>query len=220
MDSLIYTIFTIYYILLLFFGMYHSQNKKLYSIFLPLVTLGLIYDNLVIVLGQYIGVGPFLVGLNAIRYWIHAFFTPTLILFSMNAVRKTNTKWSQHPLFPIIAWLYSIFLILLELFTETFGLKIMPKWEYGVLHYVPEEPSGIPLMIVGLVIWILISSIIIWQKQRWIWMFIGTLIMLIGSSVPLNINSSAIMNGFELLFITSLWATKLYLIKDTVKIKG
>lgn len=213
MDTIIYGLFTISYAFLLCWGLYQVRNDKqnIYSIFLPLVTLGLVFDNLVILLGKFIGAGDFLETVSTFRYWIHAFFTPTLVLFSMNAVHKTQINWSKYKIFKAIAWLYTILLVLLELFTATIGLQIAPKWEYGILHYVPKEAaSGPPLMVIGLVIWILVSSIIVWKKQGWIWMFIGTLVMIIGSSIPINVKSSAVMNGFELLFITSLWVTKVY----------
>lgn len=209
MDTFLFYFFTFAYIVLLVLGVRLFRTYRVLSVvFLLPVIVGLIYDNGIIATGRLIGEGALLEGLNLARFWIHAFFTPLLVLFSWKTLEQGNTLWAKQPLGKVSAYVLTVLLMLLELFTEVSGLNIEANMEYGVLSYSSTEPSsGPPIMVLIVSLVLLFASVIIWRKQKWIWFFVGSLAMIIGSAVTLPIESGAITNFFELGLISSLLGT-------------
>ncbi|MFC4388985.1 phospholipid phosphatase [Gracilibacillus marinus] len=173
------------------------------------VVAALIYDNAIYALGTFIGEGTFLKTLNLLRFWLHALITPTLILFSIASMREANIKWAQQSWVLLFGVLYTIVAIFIEIITVLNGLVLQASKEYGALSYSSaEEASGPPIMILMVLIALLIAGFMLWWKAKWPWMFIGTLIMIIGSVVSFDINSNAMTNAFELILLFTLVWTK------------
>lgn len=215
MDPYIYALYSLSYLFLFLLGMKLSMHIGFFTLknILFLVTFGLVYDNIVLALGSMIGEGHFLKSLNLMRYWFHALFTPTLILFSWAAVRKSDIKWLSGRTVFITTSFLTVALIITELLQNTVGIAIEPAQKYGVLSYEPAVTQGPPIMIIGVSIVMLLSGLILWKKLKWKWMAIGVIVMGIGSAVPLPLKSEAATNGFELVLLISLWATKAFLDK-------
>jgi hypothetical protein len=215
MDPYIYGLYSLAYLFLFLWGLKLSAQYGFFSWLnvLLLVTFGLIYDNLVLSMGSIIGKGPFLEGLNGMRYWFHAFFTPLLILFSATAVRKTGIHWLKERTGLILTGAFTLAMVIAELIQNTLGLKLEPARNYGVLSYESTSSHGPPIMIIGVTVALLIAGVILWKKLKWKWMAVGVILMGIGSAVPIPIDSDAATNGFELILLISLWATKAFLDK-------
>lgn len=217
MDPFIYGLYSLTYLFLFLWGLKLSIKYGFISWLnvLLLVTFGLIYDNLVLAMGSIIGEGPFLEGLNVMRFWFHAFFTPLLIMFSWAAIRKTGISWLKGRTGLILAGAVTLAMIIAELVQNTIGLKLEPAKNYGVLSYEAAGSHGPPIMIIGVTLALLIAGAILWKKLKWKWMAFGVILMGIGSAVPIPIESDAAVNGFELVLLISLWATKAFLEKNS-----
>ncbi|MFD1363277.1 hypothetical protein [Lentibacillus salinarum] len=213
MDTFLYFFYSAAYLALLVWSIRITPKTQFSSLrsFIYLVLVGLIFDNTVVAVGRFVGEGDLLEILNLLRYWIHAFFTPTLVLFSLGVLRSAGIKGLNNKFAFYGTVLFTSILIVLEVLTEIRGLKLKLEGECGVLRYVPiETESGPPLMILLVTLVLVISGILLWKLDGWIWMFIGVTIMTLGSAVPVPVNSSAIINGFELILTISLVATKAY----------
>lgn len=211
MDTFLYFFFLAGYIALFIWAV--SLAKKYGwaspSNVLLLVIFGLVVDNALLAFGRYIGPGSFLESFSYARYWGHALFTPTLVLFAWNSLRKADIGWAKVSLVKYMTYILLIALIVYELLTETLGLRLHAEWKYGVLSYAnAASSSGPPVMVLIVSLVLIVSAFVIWRKQKWIWYLVGTVIMTIGSAIPLPINSDAYMNGFELILLFSLLATK------------
>ncbi|WP_200410857.1 hypothetical protein [Virgibacillus salexigens] len=210
MDTLLYFLYTIIYLILLICVVRSpfSQNNWSLRSFIYLVLLGLVTDNSIIAVGRFIGEGMFLEYLNLSRYWIHALITPTLVLFSFGILKPFNLRIFQHKAAFMVTLLFTMLLIIFELFTETIPLHLKPLWEYDVLRYVPiESESGPPFMILFVTLCLLIVGIILSVRINWIWMLMGALLITLASVIPIPLNSSAITNGFELFLMLTLVLT-------------
>lgn len=208
MDSIIFSLFAITYVILLFWGLRTHRRWTLSSVIFFVVA-ALIYDNAIYVLGTFIGEGTFLKTLNLLRFWFHALFTPTLILFSITSMGEAKIKWAQQSWVLLIGVLYTIAAMIIEYTTELNGLVLQASEEYGALSYSSaEEASGPPIMILMVLMGLLIAGIMLWWKANWPWIFIGTVIMTIGSAVSFDIGSNAITNAFELILLFTLVWTK------------
>ena len=213
MDLILFSLLTAAYVGLLVWA-FSSQLSWTLMTFVYFVVLGLVYDNGIIALGKFIGEGALLENLNAMRYWIHALFTPALVLFSLGALRGVGVQWAKKQWAIIAGIALFILLIVIEIWQVTWGTELEPISEYGVLKYsAVEDISGPPWMILLVSAVLLVAGAIVWKKAGWAWMFVGSVIMGIGSSVTLPVESEAVTNIFELILLTSLVWTKVHLEK-------
>ncbi|MBY0098336.1 hypothetical protein [Mesobacillus maritimus] len=209
MDTILFIFYVLAYLILLFWGV---RMANLYGWMssanvLLLVIAALIYENGILASGSTIGEGAVLKNLNFARYWLHALFTPMLVLFAWNVIKRAKVHWATNRKVGFLALLIVIVLISLEVFTQLIGLELEAKKEYGVLCYRGKE-MGAPVMVIVVTLTLLISSVMIWWKQKWPWLLIGILAMGGGSALFKHVASGAIMNGTELVLMISLIATK------------
>lgn len=214
MDTFIYTFFVLAYLILIIWTYKSSQKELTYRSFLYLVMIGLVYDNLILASGRFIGTGDLLEILNVGRYWIHALVTPTLVLFSYGVLKLTDIHWVKSN---IAKWLFvfvAILLSVMEMMTGVIQLQLQPVWDYGVLQYAATSSDNHPpYMIIGVTFVLLIAGFILYRKTKWKWMLIGIVIMGIGSALPSFLPSGAVTNGFELFLLFSLALTKTHVEK-------
>lgn len=213
MDIWLYLLFALAY-LVLFIIMVRSMKRNgiaSLSNVLILVILPLIYDNTILGVGSWIGEGQTLEVLNTARYWMHAIFTPLLIVFSLGVLRRARVNWANTSAALWITVVYAFAAFMVELVTVLLNLSLEAEVKYGVLSYAStNSPSGPPIMILMVTLALLVSSIILWKRTGWFWMFIGVALMLVGSMIDIPVESAAITNAFELILLTTLVVTKLH----------
>ncbi|MDA8371062.1 MAG: hypothetical protein M0026_14500 [Nocardiopsaceae bacterium] len=187
---------------------------------LPLLVLaGLVYDNLIIASGRYIGEGPLLEALSHGRFWLHAFLTPLLVIWSWHAVRRAGVRWAARRWAALAAVLITAALIAFELITVTANLHLAARVEYGVLSYSDSAPPpGPPPMVLVVAAALIFAGFVLWRRQRWIWLLVGAVLMAVGSGVPLPLESGAVTNLFELVLLVSVLATKAW--QDAAELRG
>lgn len=210
MDTVLFLAFAIAYAALLVWGARSAARRGLWSpASLPLLVLaGLVYDNLLIGTGRWIGEGDTLETLNLVRFWIHALVTPVLAAWALHALRRAGFGWAQATWFQAFAILSSLALTVVEYLTELRGLRIVPERVYGVLSYTSAAPSdGPPVMVLVVALVLLLVGALLWRRKGWPWLFAGALVMTIGSAVQLPVPSGAVTNAFELLLLASVTAT-------------
>lgn len=194
-----------YGLLLLYFV---RKLKFNLSSILLLVIIALIYDNLIISIGKFIGEGDLLETLNIARFWLHALFTPTLIVFSYAILRESKIAWAQSTITTITTILLTCVAIIAELFAIR-NLKISATFEYGALSYSPtSEQIHLPIMMVLVILALLITAIVFIKRFKWWWILNGLIVMGISSAVPIQIHSNALTNISEFILILTLVFTK------------
>ncbi|WP_425310655.1 hypothetical protein AADG42_18365 [Ammonicoccus fulvus] len=213
MDTALFFGFALAYLALLIWGIALAMRHGwLTPANLPLLVLAaLVYDNFMLGIGSFIGVGPLLEGLNLARFWVHAFVTPVLVAWALHTLRRAGFRWAQPRWFQLVSIGSVLVLVVIEILTEIRGLELVPREEYGVLSYTHAEPAGgPPVMVLVVALVLLVVGAMIWWKQKWPWLFLGALIMTIGSAVELPVASGAVTNAFELTLLISIMATKAY----------
>lgn len=220
MATLLYTIFTIAHILLLIWGVRlwrQSGSIRLFLVLLPII--GLLYDNAIIALGSLLGPSELLQTLNMGRFLLHAIITPMLIMAALDMARRAGVGWAANR---VVYALFGVFTIVLILF----GLTEMPKMVFepvvygGTLRYVDTAVAGPPIPSIITIILIMVIGIFIWRKQKWPWLFIGALLMFIGSAMPPSVVGPAVGSGTEVILLTSLLATEAHIQKTTKNVKN
>jgi hypothetical protein len=210
-DTVIFGGFAVAYAVLLGWGgVQASRHGWLTPASLPLlVVAGLLYDNTVIASGRFVGEGALLEQLNVARYWVHAFLTPLLVVFAWDAVARAGAGWARTRAAAAGAVVVAVGLVVLELVLVVADLAVEPTWEYGVLTYADTGGGdGPPLMVLGVAAALLVAGFLVWRRQGWGWLLVGSVVMTVGSAVPVPVDSAAVVNGFELVLLVSLLLTR------------
>lgn len=213
MDSPIFLLFAAAYLALLVWGVrLAARHGWATPANLPLlVVAALVYDNAVLGLGSTLGHGPLLEGLNHGRYWIHAATTPTLVAWALHTLRRAGFTWAQSRAYQVLSIGAALALTVVEYFLEVQGLHLVPETEYGVAAYAnAEPPTGPPLMVLIVAGVLVVAGALVWWKLKWPWLFVGAVVMTIGSGVQMPLPSGAITNAFELALMVSILATKAF----------
>lgn len=150
MDTFIYFLLSIAFIFLFIIGIFLAKQNGWIDVsnVLLLVIVDLLYDNGILALGKFIGEGDLLKALNELRYWLHAFVTPLLVLFAWHTLVNANIKWASKKIVQFPALFLTLFFIIYELLSLVPNLSLEPTWKNGVLSYTKNE-EGIPVMIIG-----------------------------------------------------------------------
>jgi len=209
-DFYIYFILTVVYAGMLIRGWFitRKQPTPLYAVLLLLVTLALLYDNAVLALGKTIGEGETLINLNAVRYWLHAFCTPLLIPVGYYILRKERFRLAQKGWAAATAWLITLALVVYQsIFAvkETQHLKAVT--EYGVLHYTPTGANGSGVMIITVTAILFAVSLALLFRRRWWRLAVSIVVTAGGMAASSLLDSKAILNVFEWVFMGGLWLT-------------
>lgn len=210
MDTIIYSILTFGYLILFTRGSLFAKHHgwmKMRNVVL-FVILALFYDNGILSLGKYIGEGDLLKGLNEARYWFHALFTPLLTLFAWNTLIRANLQWAKKRTATWIVYVLTLCLIISELITGVWGMSLEPNWENGILSYDKAgEPGNPPIMLIGVMSVLILTSIIIWWKQKWPWYFAGVLVMGLTPLIIRFFRTETLHNVSEFILMVALLAT-------------
>lgn len=217
MDTVLFLGFAGAYLALLIWGVaLAARNGWWTPANLPLlVVAALVYDNLVLGVGRFVGEGPLLEGLNYARYYLHATVTPLLVAWALHTLRRAGFGWAQARWYQVASIGAALALTAVEYVLEVRGLALEPREEYGVVSYASTEPaSGPPIMVLVVAVALLICGAMVWKRQGWPWLFLGALLMTIGSAVEVPVESGAATNAFELLLLVSILATKAFQDRD------
>lgn len=212
MDFWIYSVIgLIYLIVVLWIAQDLSRTKRWvkYPVFLLVVSLCLAYDNLIIAAGERIGEGSLLMTLSSLRFWLHAFATPSLVIVGYYILQRSGAKFAQHHITHAAAWIITVGLIIYQIVSSTLSevQNLAAIEEYGVLRYSAAGHAGPPIMVIIVGVLLLLAGVIVLVKQKWAWLLIGTALLFVGQMIPMPIESSAATNVFELILILSIWIT-------------
>lgn len=182
------------------------KNFSWYALLVLIVVYGLAYDNFAIASGAFIGEGALTKALNAPRYWVHALFTPTMMIACFGALRKMGSKFAQSKTWHIIICTLTTALIALGSYVDILNLTLEPKSSAGVLKYVNtfEFMKGPPIPAMLTIIVVLIFGVMAWRGFGFKPLFIGSVIMFLmasgGATMPLaqNIGEIAFATGLTL----------------------
>lgn len=209
MDSYIFSLFAFAYIVLLIWLLW--KHAKTASIILVFVILALIYDNGILAAGDFIGEGELLEILSIPRFWLHAFFTPLLIIFSYFVLVEARILFAQKKWVAILFIVGTIVAIIMEYVFMVKDLSLKVTDEYGVMSYTSAvESSGLPVMMIIVIAALVVAAIVLVWKRKWWWMLVGIIVMGLGSAISPLIESNTVTNLSELCLVITLVATAIH----------
>lgn len=163
------------------------QSKSVAMIVLPIILLGIGYDNLLLATGTLIGSGELLKSLSQVRFLVHHLFVPFLIVVGVELAHRTAAVWANN-LTRSLAWIISLSLGVIDIFNRYVGAELEPIYFAGVLRYTASPIRGLPIIAIAVTLFVLLVGIGIWIRSGgiWFWLFVGTLVALGGNALPLS----------------------------------
>ncbi len=158
---------------------------------------GLVYDNLIVGLGRFIGIGEFLKAISWPRFWIHWLFGAWLIIACGAMLRLAGFAWAQHKgvMVAFCALTASLMVLDLPYFWTT---ALYPVCEFDLVRYSVQVPAGLrcspdqrvvpgqgaPIASVITCLVVIATGLVLLVKRRFPWVFAGGFLMLL-SAMPL-----------------------------------
>ncbi len=183
MLTIIFLLLTVVQVVCLGFALRHYQKtRSLYDLLPVIVITGLVYDNLVIAMGGFIGAGEPLKALNAPRFVIHGLATPLLMIWGFGVARRAGLGWAQSRRNHIIMCTAATLLIALGLYSDVIRLDLVLKVEQGITRYVNIGGiKGPPIPSIITIIVLIVIGIGIWRKGKSAGLAVGSTLMFIGA---------------------------------------
>ena len=147
-------------------------TKHWYALPLLIVVCGIVYDNLVIGFGSFIGEGELLKSLNIMRFVIHAVFTPMIMIFAWGVARRLGFGITRSRVAHAVVCLLALALIAFGIYEDLIKSTFVVVAENGLLRYKPVA-SMPPIPAIVTIIWTMVIGAFAWWKTRSPWFFVG-----------------------------------------------
>ena len=167
------------------------------------IILGLMYDNLMLGLGESIGVGDLLHMLSYPRFYMHALFTPLLIMVGLFLARDAGVEWAQKRSAMWLFWITTLLMIGLGIHTDIVQLDLQPV--YDPIRYTNASAKFPPVPCIVAILILIGCGVSIYKKQRCPDLLVGSMIMFALSAGGKTFG--AVTNMGEVILVASLMST-------------
>lgn len=176
--------------------MFYKSPSWALAMFLPIMT-WLIFDPLVLSLGNMLGEGGLLYALTVLRYLLRVIIAPFLLIVVLDQLRRAGYKPLEHPLVTILTGLIIIVLVFYGIFT------VKSSWEIGleatiiegIKQYKENEPLGLPITTILTYALVSLAGLLIFLKTRIYWLLLGALLVLAAAIIPETIIQSSVLTA-------------------------
>ncbi len=183
------------------------QSISLAIIVLPIVLASISYDNLILSIGSLIGEGEVLKTLSMVRFLLHYLVVPLFIVIGVELAHSAGAGWANNVV-RVFSWAIALGLAAIDVATNYIGLELVPIQFAGILRYHVANLSGLPIITIIVNLFILLIGIGIWIRLKWSWLFVGTLVSLVGNAIPSSLVGTLAGSASEFLMAISLLLTK------------
>ncbi|MEH2396488.1 hypothetical protein [Nostoc sp.] len=160
-----------------------QQSTSLAMIVLPIVLVSISYDNLILSIGNLIGEGELLKTLSMLRFLLHYLVVPLFIVIGVELAHRAGASWANKVV-RVLSWLIALGLTAIDVATYYIGLELVSIKFAGILRYHVANLSGPPIITIVVNLFVLLIGIGIWFRLKWPWLFLGTLVSLVGNALP------------------------------------
>jgi hypothetical protein len=212
MSIILYTVYTLICLLLIARGIVvWRRTRRMGTIFIILVTLGVGYDNLILSLGNTLGTGPLLLGLSVARFILHQLILPWIIYAGFQQAKVAGHPWANRPATKWLSLAFVLVVTLLGVLTRLATLKLEPEVMDGVTRYVAVGTVGPPLVSILSIGFVGVVGLLLWRRNGWPWEFLATVLVFVGEGIPVEWVRRGLGSAFELLFLAIMLATDWWL---------
>lgn len=212
MQNIIFVIVGLVHLGVAIYGVRNIAKKNWYAILVLIVVFGLAYDNFAIASGAIFGEGDVTKALNVPRYWVHAIFTPTMMIAAFGALRMSGVKFAQSKTWHIVICIIATAMIALGSYIDILNLQLEPNVEAGVIKYSNgfEFMKGPPIPAVLTILFTIAFGVSLWRAKGFKALFIGSILMFLTAPQPIGL----VQNIGEVAFAVGLVLTQVYASKQ------
>jgi len=135
-----------------------------------IVSFGLVYENGLLALGNFIGAGPTLKSLSWGRYYFHV-LAPLTVFAGLDLASRAGSRWAaSSPAWLIIGGITAAFVLFSAHHTFT-DIQLFPHNDQGLLRYTFEHPKvtlSTKLAILLPVVWLSIVMVVLGCATAWV----------------------------------------------------
>ncbi|MEH1893402.1 MAG: hypothetical protein V7K92_29655 [Nostoc sp.] len=184
-----------------------QQSTSLAMIVLPIVLVSISYDNLILSIGNLIGEGELLKTLSMLRFLLHYLVVPLFIVIGVELAHRAGASWANRVV-RVLSWLIAFGLTAIDVATHYIGLELVSIEFAGILRYHVANLSGPPIITIVVNLFVLLIGIGIWFRLKWPWLFLGTLVSLVGNALPSLAVGTLASSASEFVMAVSLLLTE------------
>lgn len=167
------------------------------ALMLMIPQFGLFYDNLIVGIGSWIGIGPLLEAISWPRFWIHWLMGAWLIIASGAILRLAGFAWAQKKAVMGAFCGFTVFWMIWDI-PYFFTKSLHPVCEFGLVRYsvqvaadkfclstqtvVPGDGPPWPQLATCFVV--IAAGALLAFKRRFPWMMLGGILMFISATPP------------------------------------
>ncbi|HEX4948722.1 MAG TPA: hypothetical protein VFZ34_18745 [Blastocatellia bacterium] len=163
--------------------MFYKYPSWALAMLLPLLA-WLMFDPLVLAVGNLLGEGSTLQVLTSLRYLLRALATPFLLVVAFDQAKRARVKWMDDVLLVLVLAILILALIVLGIFKGYTDFSFEPVVLEGIKQYQPDTPLGLPLAAIITMGLITLLGAGIFLQTRVPWLLLGGLIMFAGVLLP------------------------------------
>ena len=153
-----------------------AKQKSLGLWLLALVSVGLAYDNAILGIGELMGAGDTLLQLNIVRFALHAFATPLMMMAGLTLARNASVNWTWRRSMSILVYTTTLSCIAYGVNEYLTGAEFKIA-DSGVMRYVLAESNGPPLAAITTMTFLIAFGIALYIQERSWWLLAGALAM-------------------------------------------
>jgi hypothetical protein len=161
---------------------------------------GLLYDNTVLALANSAIDAPWFYSASWMRYFLHVFVLPPLVVAALQLLGRAGVKWSGNRSALLFGAVFAVAGCGFGFATEIAGLELVQASLGEHVRFVSADAMPPLATIVSNVI-VLVLAAILWKKSGWPWLFAATVtILLVNGSLAGNVWGIVAGNFAEVLF--------------------
>lgn len=165
-----------------------------------LLLIGLCYDNCVLALSGQAFAADWYYGASWLRYLLHVFVLPPLVLAALWLSQGAGVAWAQTRVAALIGATFVVAAVTFGLVTEVAGLELVPEVLADHTRYVSAHASP-PFATIATNLVLLIVTAALWRRSGWPWLFAATLTIFIANGATAGSEWGLVVgNSAELLF--------------------
>lgn len=175
----------------------YKKSKNMLYLLSGLITFGLFYDALILALGGVMTDGALLAGLSRVRFVSHGALIPLIFAICAYALKLKNVALK-------VVWAFTGILVVLGI-AEGFAVELVLKDAANIIRYASgegtpawaEAVSGV--LSYGTVIPLMIVGIVVWVKQKTPTLFLSGFLMFLFSAL------GPATGNFDIIFYISMY---------------
>lgn len=204
MNTLLYLLITFLYVILVIMS-YRTFRESSYwgTTWVLFINLAMIFESGVYLLGTLTEAGVALEILSQVRYVLHVLLTPTLVLISLDILRRIQVDWSEYLVTKTVFHMFAVFLTMLGILTGILWSDLVSIEVHGMVRYVPYS-DYFPYATILSIIPLTFAGYMMWRKLRSPFFLIGILLSYIGGGIAYLYEQFWLEGLFEVLFVWSL----------------